>query len=281
MKVLLAPTIELAKTVSADITVEAEYGDYCVEGTIYTAAHHGSRSANPAPCIDKNIPVKFDATVLVSHIDLDTLGGVARILGHLIHQYEWFWELAAFVDVNGPHRMIQSSDANPKNVARMYAWWAWSQANRGPRRDNSMIHDVTDEVLASLEALLKILAGDEQMIAAGKVFAEAENELDKQSFICMHIANGLKVTMRASDSFVNHLYAHNDFTADLVVAYNTKTKAITLSRENDTVPVNCCEIMQAVFGPAAGGHAGIAGSPRGVEMTEKDTEKVTDKLFGC
>jgi len=274
MKVLLAPTLDLAKNINADITVEAEYGDYCVEGSLYTAAHHGSRSANPAPCSDKNIPVMPEATVLVSHIDLDTLGGIARILGHSTVYYEFFWELAAYVDINGPHRMMQSSDANPKNVARMYAWWAWSQANRGPRRDNSMIHDVTDEIIASLEALAKILAGDEEMIKAGRELAAAEAKLDTDSLCVEDNIGEIGFTMRHSDQFVNHLYG----SGLIVVAYNTRHKSITLSFAEDIEGLNAAEIMKAVFGPAAGGHRNIAGTPRGVEFDSADMEKVINEI---
>ncbi len=279
MKVLLAPTVELAQTINADITIEAEYGDYCVEGSLYTAAHHGSRSINPAPCIDKNIPVKFDATVLVSHLDLDTLGGIARILGHSTVYYEFFWELAAYVDINGPHRIMQSKHADPTNVARMYAWWAWSQANRSPRRDNTKIHNVTGEVMNSLEALLKILAGDDEMLEAGRKFMEAEETLEKDSFITsMRLNTRHDIIVRNSDAFVNHLYTSSGKTHDLVLAYNSKTKAITLSKENSYMSLNCCEIMQAVFGPLAGGHAGIAGSPRGVEFTPSQMNDVLEYI---
>jgi hypothetical protein len=36
--------------------------------------------------------------------------------------------------------------------------------------------------------------------------------------------------------------------------------------------------MQAVFGPGAGGHKGIAGSPRGIRMTVQDLVKVLEYL---
>ena len=50
--IMLAPTLELAQTIvqNAAATVEAEYGDICVEGKDVTLAHHGPRSGNPAPC---------------------------------------------------------------------------------------------------------------------------------------------------------------------------------------------------------------------------------------
>lgn len=45
MKILLAPTYELAKDYAThnrvDATVEAEYGEKVIEGEVLTLAHHG------------------------------------------------------------------------------------------------------------------------------------------------------------------------------------------------------------------------------------------------
>ena len=76
------------------LTVEAEYGATVVEGSVYTAAHHqpaGSKYAGdhvvaggrPSPCVDKGIPLFFQEIpwfVGISHVDLDTIGGVLRAL---------------------------------------------------------------------------------------------------------------------------------------------------------------------------------------------------------
>jgi hypothetical protein len=61
-----------------------------------------------------------------------------------------------------------------------------------------------------------------------------------------------------------------------VVGYNTQTKAITLSFESDEARagLSACDIMQELFGPLAGGHAGIAGTPRGEEYTIDDARRV-------
>lgn len=49
-RVILAPSYDIAKSINAEATVEAEYGDECLEGTMATLAHHGPRANNPAPC---------------------------------------------------------------------------------------------------------------------------------------------------------------------------------------------------------------------------------------
>lgn len=82
MQVMLAPSRELAENVQdVAATVEAEYGDYCVEGNEVTLAHHGSRSSNPAPCNTPNVPTLSGGTILVSHLDLDAIGGVLDLMG--------------------------------------------------------------------------------------------------------------------------------------------------------------------------------------------------------
>lgn len=273
IRILLAPTAELARTVSANISVEAEYGDECVPGTLYTAAHHGSRSGNPCPCVDQDIPLLGSGTILVSHIDLDTLGGIARALGHRLVR-ESFWQLAAFVDVNGPHKLGHYY-ANKVDINSLYAYWVWSQANRGPRHSNDQVHDITSEVHQHLTTLARILDGDETLLAAGKAFKDAEHKLNEDSFV--DIVNGCIV--RVSPQFTNHLYTtHTGEVRSAVLAFNTKTGAITLSFAEKDDSRNACDIMQEAFGSTAGGHRGIAGSPRGQRMRFGDLNKVLGLL---
>ena len=98
-KVILAPTKELAETTHADATVEAEYGDYCIEGKTVTLAHHGSRSSNPAPCNAdvKPLDISKPQTILISHIDLDTLGGIMALTGEKPYDPS-FWAAAEKID---------------------------------------------------------------------------------------------------------------------------------------------------------------------------------------
>lgn len=264
MKVILAPTADLANSVeNPAVTVEAEYGDITVRGWRYTAAHHGRNSANPCPCVDTDIPaVDQGETILVSHVDLDTLGGVARAMGWCLGLRRSFWELAAFVDINGPHKLTQSG-ADEADIAALYAYWAWSQDNRGPRRENDKVHDVTLEVRLHLDAVEKILAGHTELLAAGEEFRKAGEALNEESFV--ERCGG--VIVRVSPAFTNHLYTTpSGEVCEAVVAFNTKSGSITLSFAEADDPRNACEIMQAVFGPEAGGHKGIAGSPRGARQ---------------
>ena len=104
-RVILAPSYDIAKNIKAEATVEAEYGDECLEGTMVTLAHHGPRSNNPAPCNTPDVPeLPPFATVVVSHIDLDTLGGIYALQGRKPEDYR-FWEAAEMIDVKGAHHI--------------------------------------------------------------------------------------------------------------------------------------------------------------------------------
>jgi hypothetical protein len=294
IQILLAPTLELAQTTYPQITVEAEYGDTVIWGKDYTAAHHGSRSENPCPCVDAGIPVLEEGVILVSHIDLDTVGGVGRALDHpaMDRRFNAFWAGAAFIDTAGPHRLAELPYTNGVPVETvsdmLHAYWAWAQSNRGPQRSRDAIHDVTEEVKCHLNVLLDI-AGESRggvdeggsLVAAGREFKAAGDKLNADSLrSTVRRDDGQPVVItRCAPAFVNHLYTTPEGDVyPAVVAYNSKTKAITLSFSEKDDARSACEIMQQVFGPDAGGHKSIAGSPRGVELDEWDMEDVISRL---
>lgn len=278
MKILLAPTIELAKTITADITIEAEYGDEVVLGTIYTTAHHGSRSGNPAPCIDPRIPLLRDdlippipeSVVLVSHIDLDTLGGIASARGDEIMEHVAFWRLAAWKDIHGAHKIKQCPQYTDDLRDKLNAYHAWAETNR-KQHNRDTVTDVTTDVETSLNILYHILnphrEADAALIEAGREWQRKLDDLDISSLVSQHG----RVLVRVSDKFTNALY-HED--ADVIVAFSTTHKTITLSTADLIYGFDCVDIMQAQLGPKAGGRANIAGSPRGEKMTFKNFSKV-------
>jgi hypothetical protein len=287
--VLLAPSAALAATTNPSITVEAEYGSVVIEGSLYTAAHHqpvGSKYAGhhvggsmPSPCNDTNIPAIEDGTILVSHVDLDTFGGVLRALGaHELFgtEHEGFWNLAEYVDVTGPHKVL-GSGAEWSNVRKLYAYWAHAKGAKWLPRD--VVSDITDLVRDTRGVLAKILAGNGDLLRAGDAFRLAGEELNSASFVRL---SG-NVVERSSDQFVNHLYLlprafSPRTTARAVVALNTKTGAVTLSLEGPTFGVSCRDIAQKLWGPEAGGHDGIAGSPRERTMTAADAADAVEAL---
>lgn len=261
----LAATLEN----NASATVEAEYGNTLVEGSVVTLAHHGSRSANPAPCLADNMSAEIEVVGL-SHVDLDSLGGCLAILGQK-PEAPAFWNLAAFVDVRGPHKLGESG-ASAKDIRRLNAFWAWSEANRlFPPRDDS-VADATAWIEKAEAVIGRILADDEEILTAGDEFRRKGDELNTVSFV----EESEGVVLRESEAFVNHLYVLPDGkVVKAVVSYNPKNRAVTLSLADPIPGVSCRDIAVELWGDQAGGHAGIAGGPRtGLDREEADRAAV-------
>jgi len=278
---------EKGKSINPHLTVEAEYGSVVVTGSIYTAAHHqpaGSPWAGdhvvpggmPAPCLDENIPQLGETMrVLVSHVDLDTVGGVLRALPGteelFAEDFGGFWELAGFVDVNGAHR-LHEAPANSMNKERLYAWWAFAKTL--PRLPFNELTDVTGMFeITCYSALRKILGCHPEMIEAGKNFRLQEDALNRKSFLKME--DGIIFRKAEKGEFVNHLYTSPEGTpAEGIVAFSEEFSSVTISLPLPREGVSCRDLVQARWGALAGGHPGIAGSPRGEQMSLADAEVI-------
>lgn len=287
MSVLLAPSAALAHTVDAKVSVEAEYGSVVVQGSLFTAAHHQksgpfSTSENPAPCNNPAIPhLEKDDTILVSHLDLDTLGGVLRTVeaaeALFEAKHDAFWQLAEFVDLNGPHRLGESG-ASEELLLRLYTvWGGWSVFL--PRFPRDEITDVSQWVVLGWELLTRILIDeDEDTLEQGHLWKEAQDELNESTFHSLHDGIIFRVDDQPS-GFCNHLYVAPDGTpAKAVVCLNTGNGSITVSLADPIEGVSCRELVQGLWGPEAGGHDGIAGSPRERTMTPTDATDLIDRL---
>ena len=254
-------------------TVEAEFGDVVIEGTIVTLAHHGPRAGNPCPCLCNPASAGNIDVFGLSHIDLDTIGGVLGLLGKRPGPMS-FWELAAFIDVNGPHK-VSEFGASPKDLACLFAWWAWSESHRcAPPRDGS-VADVTDYVADAAEVLAAVMNGDAQLLALGEEWCARKKELNASSFLeCTG-----DVLTRIHTEFVNGLYVDPDgCLARAVIGYNPERGSVTISLADPISGVSCAEIARMLWGTLAGGHEGIAGSPRGEKMRLSELARARDAM---
>lgn len=248
-------------------TVEAEYGNHLVAGSVVTLAHHGPRSSNPAPCLNNE---QYNVEIIgMSHIDLDAVGGVLSIQGRKPGPKS-FWQIAAFVDVHGPHKLSQSG-ANDFDIECLHAYWAWAATNKiFPPRDGSVV-DVSDIVSQHCDVLKLIFNQDADLLEAGEQFRQAGEALNRESFI----SNEKGVILRSSTSFANHLYnAPDGAIGKAVIALNTERGNITLSFADPILGINAATVMQSVFGPEAGGRDVIAGTPRNKQYSLDDLKKV-------
>lgn len=317
MSVLLAPTAPIARisiaNLEVDLTVEAEYGSYVAEGRLYTAAHHqpvGSpwagrhlvEGGRPSPCNTEDIPLLGEDNIaLVSHIDLDTIGGCLRAIHSFADIFPvrdldaaalangpvslavstalsqrdriQFWNLAEFADVRGLHRLSEAG-ATPRTLRKLYAFLAWSEANV-PRFPQDRLSDVTAIIWSAGEALRGILNDDAELLAAGDAWHEAMATLNKASFL----RRDGDVIVRVSDAFCNHLYIDPAGSrARAVVRYNPTSGSVSISIADPEPGVSCCVIAQTLWGLEAGGHEGIAGSPRGRNVGEEGLEAAIQAL---
>ena len=283
MRVLISSNPVNLKAADPQVTVEAEYGDLVVEGSVATFAHHGPRSDHPVPCVDARLlevvktlragdpwvePVKFG----LSHFDLDTLGALMVLMGYRedLETDSGFWNLAAKADM-GPHRLDREDPDHPF----IAAYWAWSEEHRVYAPRDGSVLEITKEVDEAALVIADILCGDPDKVEDGRVFLANENALNGASF------RGVKdsVIGRVSDQFTNHLYAVPDGTVfKAVVALNTAQKSVTVSLESPIDGISCRQVVQDLWGMEAGGHEGIAGSPRDREMTEADFEAALNAM---
>jgi hypothetical protein len=295
INIFIANNAEALSSVCPDATVEAEYGENVVIGKILTLAHHGPRAGRPCPCSIPNLPDMGIRTIGISHVDLDTVGGILAIMGEKPDEYEWvkkFWGVAAEIDIKGVHKLPRidlGGAAGNYILDSLNAYWAFSQTPEGriyPPKDGSVVDvslerhfDVVKTLLVPEREPCRDEIDDQEtwwsekrsaLVAAGRKWAEEKKSLEKKSFV-EEFDGG--VLFRVADQFVNHLYNHQDTVFKAIVGFNVKTKSITISLADPIPGFSCAEFAQSLWGPGAGGRANIAGSPRGEEKTLEDARK--------
>lgn len=279
IKILLAPTYELALPFNnmVEATVEAEYGDKCINGKLYTLAHHGSRSANPAPCNTSAVnPIK-NGTIIISHIDLDTIGGCLALMG-LKPNNKPFWQAVEYIDVNGAHHIQDLSQENQDKLNAIYAW----NASQNKKERALGIINVTEDILLYKSILDIVLNKDHpqniQLIKQGKEWAKNRTKEveDRLLFENEHIRVFQTDGVFCSASYYSPKYNQ---VKDCTITLNTHFNAITLAFEDGGKRFNAQEIVQQLWGNEAGGRAGIAGSPRNWSLSKDKINKEFNKLI--
>lgn len=277
LRVLLVPRYmsedELADAqIVPTATVEAEYGEKVIKGEQVTLAHHIKEyENNPAPCNTPNVPVLADdSTIVVSHLDLDTLGGIAALMGRKKEDAE-FWKTAEFIDLNGPHNLFQVEEETRK---KYIAYQAYQANHRNPRFTE--ITNVTDIVLEHLGIIDRVIDGDKILIQEGIKWNE---ETKKKIEECLVFENdNVRVFNSPEGVFCSASY-YSEKQGKVIpstVTRNGKFKSVTVAMADGGKKVSAKELVQELWGNEAGGHPGIAGSPRGQEMTEKDMQQLAN-----
>jgi len=294
MQVILCPNADTARETLSNLhalgmrtaTVEAEYGTVVAEGSVLTLAHHtGEWRSEPAPCNNLTVPALDVEAIVVSHLDLDTVGGILRIVhGSKDVLFKGamsaFWEAAQVADLNGPHWLPDLVSPEMLGLIR----YVWSRAPRSPivDRANPQPINVTELVLGAwtdiITSVYAALEDDEtttDLVAVGNAWAEERTAAVEKWFnaeLSTAEVRVFDVTDPDERVFCNANYRH----ADGGVARAVVTRhpgAITISLESPIAGGDCAKLMQALFGPEAGGHAGIAGGPRNQAYSREDLER--------
>ena len=249
-------------------SVEAEYGDKIIEAVDgITLAHHGPRSDNPAPCIAEVEP--NDLPTVISHIDLDAIGGILAIWDEK-PQDDAFWEAAAYIDLNGPHRI---NNVGNREASMLQAYWAWTEDNPSPRYSEPI--DVTETITKNAEAINCIIAQDKAMLERGQEWAK-QNQENTEKFLVREDENMRVFISDGIFCSANYWSPHMQKYSKSTIVLDQKNGSITFGLEDNGKTISARETVQAFWGPEAGGHPGIAGSPRGMKLTEEDLEQFTD-----
>ena len=270
--VYLIPSAELAKQFPLIIhaAIEAEWGDFALEGKMVTANHHLLKYADcPAPCNDPKL-IDFTKTfachstenIIVSHIDLDTVLGVMHLWGESWYIPKEFLKVAEFIDLNGPHHIHNF----PQYIQDWFnAYWAWNSENRAERiTEVILVNDVIVGHCQFFESLFNLYAENSPpLIEKGKLWAENIQQLT-ESKLLMETENYRVFSTDGVFCGANYYSPTHRTIAKVCISFNEKFKAITVSCSDGSL--DCRALVQKLWGPEAGGHTGIAGSPRGQVM---------------
>lgn len=182
-----------------------------------------------------------------------------------------FWEAAEFIDLNGPHNLFQINDETRK---KYIAYQAYQANHRIPRVTE--ITDVTENVLEYLGIIDRIIDGDKTLIQEG---IEWDKDTRKKIEDCLVTENdNVRVFNSPEGIFCSAAY-YSEKQGKVIpstVTRNGKLKSITVAMADGGKKVSAKELVQELWGSEAGGHNGIAGSPRGKEMTEKDMQQLAN-----
>ena len=266
-----------------DATVEAEYGNRVIQGREVTLAHHGDLAGHPAPCNDPAavpLPAGRETTILVSHLDLDAMGGILALEGQKPEDPE-FWKAAEFIDVNGPHHIHELPERVQDKLNAFYAYVADVRSRYNIGRHTEAV-EVTGQVKDYGAALEKIV--DERapehaaMIERGR---EWQRETTKAVEDCLVQETDTVRVFSTNGPFCGGAYYSpaRQKIIPAVITYNERFKSISLSFADGGRAHSAKKIVQELWGPGAGGRDGIAGSPRGQEMTMDDLTAVFGKVM--
>ena len=260
-------------------TVEAEYGDICVEGNWQTLAHHTTNYKNyPAPCARKDVQPLDNGVILISHLDLDTLGGI-MLLEDEQAMNDTFWESEALIDTQG---VLAEKFLSKRDQFLMRTYWAWETKLLDQQyliNPEYLVLDVTDSVelrISFIKMMLKECHTEEEQKLLQHHYNEFQTDLNAFLSTCVYEDSKLRIFVsQTTQHYLSHL--KDDELIETCVTLNQHKGTLTISDISQTF--DCKVFMQDVFGENAGGQFRVAGSPRDEVMTPNDLKRMVELLF--
>ena len=307
-KIIYCPTLEGAKKYieehgQPDFTVEAVYGNEVVDGARATYDHHaeGYRD-NPAPC-NADIEERDGGTILISHVDVDCMGGIMALIGEKPENPS-LWATAERIDLTGPSNLIDEPEMNQDEMRAFY--YVLNPIQKEMRelaaaeKDKGYV-DVTKSI-EKLNVDFKKIADRnnperEPLLQAGR--DREKQRVEKVESKCVYDDGATRGFISEPGVFCNGAYTapERDLPPAIscvswsdngssVVAFNSKINNLSKSPlRNPECKLNACNIVKSIYGvdfgedAQAGGHAGIAGSPRGVYVPQDYYDKTMNVVI--
>jgi hypothetical protein len=211
---------------------------------------------------------------------LDALGGVLAVTGDKPDDPE-FWKGAGYVDVHGIHNIHDLREDVQQELTAFSA-----QKAKEPRERITDVKDVKEDIGRHLGYVRAITDPEHEKnreyIEYGKEW-QKENERQVEDR-CVFENNYVRGFVTDGVYCAASYYSPEaEKVIPCTVTYNTNYNTITVAfadggRENGG-KLSAKEIVQELWGKEAGGRDGVAGSPRGQEMTREDFEKAKDRCI--
>ena len=193
------------------------------------------------------------------------MGGIAALLGRKKEDPE-FWKAAEHLDLSGFHHLHEV----PEQAREQYlAFESWAESHKGRYKE---ITDVTETVLEHLDVLDRAIDREPALIQEGIRWNEEMKEKIERCLV--YEDQYIRLFNSPEGTFCNASYYSPNLERIIpaIVSFNGVREAVTLSFEDKSSELHANEIVRELWGPEAGGHAGIAGSPRGSQMTFEDAK---------
>ena len=276
-KVILCPnTKSIEETMQErkpEATVKVKSMGKTMQGTEITL---GSTERGTVPPACRAVVKSLEkGTILISSLDLDTIGGVLAITGDKPKDTE-FWKAIAYLDINGTHNLYKLSQDVQDKVNVLLAWQAFQPHMKYDKPTN------VTSIIAQGANILKATLDErhpkhDAVIQKGKEWAKINTQaiesqlVDETPTLRTFITNGIPCANAFYSPTQNQVVS-------ATLTLDKETNRITIATLDGNSTFSARDIAKQLWGSRVDGDEILAMSPCNEEMTEEDLEK-TKTIF--